>query len=46
MDGFHAELEGKNGGGDPWHTYGRLTHRHLALNGEPAGRPDRPAECR
>jgi hypothetical protein len=24
MDGFHAELEGKNGGGDPWHTDGRL----------------------
>jgi LssY-like putative type I secretion system component LssY len=24
MDGFHAELQGKNGGGDPWHTDGRL----------------------
>ena len=24
MDGFHAELEGRNGGGDPWHTDGRL----------------------
>ena len=23
-DGFHAEREGKNGGGDPWHTDGRL----------------------
>jgi len=23
-DGFHAELEGKNGGGDPWRTDGRL----------------------
>jgi hypothetical protein len=23
-DGFHAELEGRNGGGDPWHTDGRL----------------------
>jgi hypothetical protein len=23
-DGFHAECEGKNGGGDPWHTDGRL----------------------
>jgi hypothetical protein len=24
MDGFHTELEGKNGGGDPWRTDGRL----------------------
>jgi len=24
MDGFHQHLEGKNGGGDPWHTDGRL----------------------
>jgi hypothetical protein len=23
-DGFHHELQGKNGGGDPWHTDGRL----------------------
>ena len=23
-DGFHTELDGKNGGGDPWHTDGRL----------------------
>ena len=23
-DGFHSELEGRNGGGDPWHTDGRL----------------------
>jgi hypothetical protein len=23
-DGFHADCEGKNGGGDPWHTDGRL----------------------
>jgi len=23
-NGFHAELEGRNGGGDPWHTDGRL----------------------
>jgi len=23
-DGFHKELSGKNGGGDPWHTDGRL----------------------
>ncbi len=24
VDGFHTELVGKNGGGDPWHTDGRL----------------------
>ncbi|MEO8350094.1 MAG: LssY C-terminal domain-containing protein [Chthoniobacteraceae bacterium] len=24
IDGFHKKLEGKNGGGDPWHTDGRL----------------------
>ncbi len=24
MAGFHTQLEGKNGGGDPWHTDGRL----------------------
>jgi hypothetical protein len=23
-DGFHSQLEGRNGGGDPWHTDGRL----------------------
>lgn len=23
-DGFHEELDGRNGGGDPWHTDGRL----------------------
>ena len=23
-DGFHKDLQGKNGGGDPWHTDGRL----------------------
>jgi hypothetical protein len=24
IDGFHKVLEGKNGGGDPWHTDGKL----------------------
>ena len=24
LDGFHSELSGRNGGGDPWHTDGRL----------------------
>jgi hypothetical protein len=24
-NGFHSQLEGRNGGGDPWRTDGRLT---------------------
>jgi len=24
LDGFHTHLEGRNGGGDPWHTDGRF----------------------
>ena len=24
VDGYHKQLEGRNGGGDPWHTDGRL----------------------
>jgi LssY C-terminus len=24
IDGFHQELQGRNGGGDPWHTDGRM----------------------
>jgi hypothetical protein len=24
IEGFHKVLEGRNGGGDPWHTDGRL----------------------
>ena len=24
VDGFHKQLEGRNGGGDPWHTDGKL----------------------
>ena len=23
-NGFHSDLDGRNGGGDPWHTDGRL----------------------
>jgi hypothetical protein len=34
-DGFHAELEGKNGGGDPWHTDGRLAIVLLRSSGQP-----------
>src|SRR6516164_2371788 len=43
IDGFHQELAGRNGGGDPWHTDGRLGVAVLAMrtNGQvPAsGRP-------
>ena len=30
VDGFHRELAGRNGGGDPWHTDGRLAVVALA----------------
>ena len=33
IDGFHTELKGKNGGGDPWHTDGRLAVGVLAIPG-------------
>jgi hypothetical protein len=43
IEGFHKELTGRNGGGDPWHTDGRLGVAVLAMrtNGQvPAsGRP-------
>jgi len=32
LDGFHKELSGKNGGGDPWHTDGRLEVAVLVLH--------------
>lgn len=32
MDGFHNELKGKNGGGDPWHTDGRLGVAALVMH--------------
>ncbi len=46
IKGFHAELQGKNGGGDPWRTDGRLevvvlkplTKFSPALTNLPAGR--------
>jgi hypothetical protein len=31
MEGFHKELQGKNGGGDPWRTDGRLGIAVLAM---------------
>jgi hypothetical protein len=33
LDHFHTELEGKNGGGDPWHTDGRLGVAVLVATG-------------
>jgi hypothetical protein len=35
-DGFHKELEGKNGGGDPWHTDGRLAIVVLGHSSKPS----------
>jgi hypothetical protein len=32
VDGFHKELEGRNGGGDPWHTDGDLCVGVIAEN--------------
>ena len=29
-EGFHERRDGRNGGGDPWHTDGRLRDRHAA----------------
>jgi LssY C-terminus len=34
VDGFHKILEGKNGGGDPWHTDGKLYAGVIANNAE------------
>jgi hypothetical protein len=34
VDGFHTELEGRNGGGDPWHTDGRLFGAALPVSGK------------
>ena len=33
MEGFHTVLEGRNGGGDPWHTDGRLAIVSLRVPG-------------
>jgi len=39
VDGFHRKLEGKNGGGDKWHTDGRLS---VGVVGRRNVRADRP----
>jgi LssY C-terminus len=44
-DDFHEELEGKNGGGDPWRTDGRLAVVILEGNSGASGSPwTRPSE--
>jgi len=37
IDGFHKELTGTNGGGDPWHTDGRLEVGVIAAKVKSAG---------
>jgi hypothetical protein len=42
IDGFHKEVSGTNGGGDPWHTDGRLAVGVLTpglTKGPPASQP-------
>ncbi|MCI0366131.1 MAG: LssY C-terminal domain-containing protein [Phycisphaerales bacterium] len=34
VDGFHTKLEGRNGGGDPWHTDGSLYAGVIAVENE------------
>ncbi len=34
VDGFHESCDGRNGGGDPWHTDGRLAIVTLRLSGK------------
>lgn len=44
IDGYHKELEGKNGGGDPWHTDGRLAVAVLTPTLAPGNSPAPLAE--
>jgi hypothetical protein len=40
LDNFHKELKGRNGGGDPWHTDGRLGVAALLIHtNSPMGAP-------
>jgi hypothetical protein len=39
IDGFHKELEGRNGGGDLWHTDGRLPIASLSISMKSAVTP-------
>ena len=42
MPGFHTEQNGKNGGGDPWHTDGRLGVAVLAVSTNAPGGAVKP----
>jgi len=42
IDGFHKELQGRNGGGDSWHTDGRLAVAILVPSSEAAS--NRPTQ--
>ena len=41
-NGFHTELDGKNGGGDPWHTDGRLAIVTLRGSSQPPSKKGGP----
>ncbi len=44
IEHFHKELEGKNGGGDPWRTDGKLAVGVIAIHGaKPSGAQTRPS---
>jgi hypothetical protein len=43
-NGFHKTLKGKNGGGDPWFTDGRLLVGVIGLTRGPTGAPAPPAQ--
>jgi hypothetical protein len=40
VDGFHTQREGRNGGGDPWHTDGRLFVGAIDIRTVSNARPD------
>jgi hypothetical protein len=40
IDGYHKELQGRNGGGDPWFTDGRMPVATLAPTQQQTGEPD------
>ncbi len=42
LNGFHRELQGKNGGGDPWHTDGRLGVLLLEFTSRPTTQTNSP----
>jgi hypothetical protein len=44
LDGFHQRLSGKNGGGDPWHTDGRLEVAVLMRLKSPSATTNHPTK--